>query len=161
MTVIFFCVRVNSSCIFHSQLPLTIFIVVFFFAIYCHLLSFLKNQKILLSPTFTIYISHLFHHKYIDKSFTKGNKKQVSLRNQFSCETSFHQFSCQTSFPAKPVSLPSQFPCQTSFPSFPTKPVSLPNQFLRQTSFPAKPVSLPNQLPYQTNIGCKFFKSLM
>ena len=49
----FFCIRVNSSWIFHSQLPLTHFYSCFF-AIYCHLLSFLKNHKILLSLTFAL-----------------------------------------------------------------------------------------------------------
>ena len=117
MTV-FFCIRVISSWIFHSQIPLTHFYsCFFFFAIYCHLLSFLNNHKILLSLTFALYISNLFHHKYIDKSFSKGNKKQVSLQNQFPCKTSFplqNQFPSKTSVPAKPVSLETNIGCRSS-----------------------------------------------
>ena len=94
---------------FILNFPWPIFIDVVF-AIYCHLLSFLKNHKILLWLTFALCTSNLFHHKYIDKSFTNGNKKQVSLRNQFACETSF---------PAKPVCLRNQFACETSLPAKP------------------------------------------
>ena len=93
--------------IFNFPWPIFIDVV---FAIYCHLLSFLKNHKLLLSLTFALCTSNLFHHKYIDKSFTNGNKKQVSLRNQFACETSF---------PAKPVCLRNQFACETSLPAKP------------------------------------------
>ena len=67
----------------------------FFFANYCHLLSFLKDHKIILSLTFAL-LNNFFHHKYDDENFSKGNKKQDSLRNQFLRRTSFH---------AKPVSL--------------------------------------------------------
>ena len=49
----FFCIRVNSSWIFHSQLPLTHFYS-FFFAIYWYLLIFLKSHKIVLSLTFAV-----------------------------------------------------------------------------------------------------------
>ena len=129
---------------FILNFPWPIFIVVVF-AIYCHLLSFLKNHQILLSLTFALCTSNLFHHKYIDKRFTKGNKKtsfpakSVSPRNQFPRETSF---------PAKPVSPRNQFPRETSFPA---KPVSPRNQFPRETSFPAKPVSPRNQFPRETS----------
>ena len=96
MTV-FFCIRVNSSWIFHSQLPLTHFYSYFF----CHLLpsaQLLKKSQNFIVTNFCI-INTLFHHKYIDKSFTKGNKKMR--------------------FPAKAVSLPNQSPCQTSPPAKP------------------------------------------
>ena len=121
---------VDSSWIFHSQLPLTHFSSCFF-ANYCHLLSFLKKSQNCNVTNFCI-ISNLFHHKYNDKNFNKGNKKPVSLQNQLPCETSF---------PAKSASPPNQLPHQTSFP---TKPASPPNQLPRQTSFSAKPASLRN-----------------
>ena len=149
---------VDPSWIFHSALPLTHFFSCFFCANYCHSPSFLKKSQNYNVTNFSI-ISNLFHHKYNDKNISKSNKKPVSLRDQFSCETSFpakpvslpNQFPCQTSFPAKPVSLPNHFPCQTSFPA---KPVSLPNQFPCQTSFPAKPVSLGN-IGYRTYLSFK------
>ena len=72
-------VMVDSSWIFHSQLPLTHISSCVFFANYCHLLSFLKNYKVVMSLCI---LSNLFHHKYNDKNFSKGNKKPVSLRNQ-------------------------------------------------------------------------------
>ena len=78
----FFCIRLNSSCIFHFQLPLTHFYSCFFF---CHLMPFayfLKKSQNFIVTNFCI-TSTLFHHKYIDRSFTKGNKKPVSLPNQF------------------------------------------------------------------------------
>ena len=95
-------IMVDSSWIFHSQLSLTLFSSFFFLANYCDLLSFLKNHKIVMS----LIISNLFYHKYNDKNFSKGNKKQGSLRNQFPRKTNF---------PAKPVSPRNQFPCKTSF----------------------------------------------
>ena len=116
----FFCIMVDPSWIFHSALPLTHFSSCFFCANYCHSPSFLKKSQNYNVTNFSI-ISNLFHHKYNDKNISKSNKRPVSLRDQFSCETSF---------PAKPVSLRDQFPCQTSFPA---KPVSLPNQFPWET----------------------------
>ena len=92
-----FCMLVDSSWISFST-PLTHFswcCFFFFFANYCHLLSFLKDHKIILSLTFAL-LNNFFHHKYDDGNFSKGNKKQDSLRNQFLRRTSFH---------AKPVSL--------------------------------------------------------
>ena len=106
----FFCIMVDSSWIFHSQLPLTHFSSCFF-ANYCHLLSFLKKSQNCNVTNFCI-ISNLFHHKFNDKRFSKGNKKPVFLRNQFPCKTSF---------PAKLVSLRNQFPSETSFHA---KPIS-------------------------------------
>ena len=64
---------------FILNFPWLIFLVAFFFANYCHLLSFLKNYKVVMSLCI---LSNLFHHKYNDKNFSKGNKKPVSLRNQ-------------------------------------------------------------------------------
>ena len=52
MTV-FFCIMIDSIWIFHSRLPL-IHISCCFFGNYCHLLSFLKNHKIVMSLTFTL-----------------------------------------------------------------------------------------------------------
>ena len=63
----------------------------FFFFFFCQL----KDHKIILSLTFAL-LNNFFHHKYDDENFSKGNKKQGSLRNQFPRRTSFH---------AKPVSL--------------------------------------------------------
>ena len=132
---------VDSSWIFHSQLPLTHFSSCFF-ANYCHLLSFFKKSQNCNVTNFCI-ISNLFHHKYNDKSFSNSNKKSVSLQNQFPRETSF---------PAKPVSPRNQLPRETRFPA---KPVSPRNQFSRETSFPAKPVSPRNQFPHETNFPAK------
>ena len=95
MTVFFFCIRVNSCWIFHSQLPLTHF----YSCLFCHLLpsaQFLKKSQNFIVTNFCI-ISTLFHHKYIDKSFTKGNKKQVSLPNQHWMQK-FFKFLMQKSF---------------------------------------------------------------
>ena len=36
-----------------------------------------------MSLTFALQVYNLFHHRYIDKSFTKGNKRQVFLQSQF------------------------------------------------------------------------------
>ena len=114
MTV-FFCIMVDSSWIFHSQLPLTHFSSCFF-ANYCHLLSFLKKSQNCNVTNFCI-ISNLFHHKYNDKNFSKGNKKRVSPRNQ--CPR-------QTSAPVKPAPRQNQRPRETNGPA---RPVSPPNQF--------------------------------
>ena len=121
---------VNSSWIFYSQLYLTHFSsCIFFLTNYCHLLSFLKQSQNRNVTNFCI-ISNLFHHKYNDKKFVKGNKKPDSLRNQFLCKTSFHcktSFPCETSFPCK-----TSFPCETSFPcktSFPAEPVPVLNKY--------------------------------
>ena len=114
MTVSFSVLWLTQVGYFILNFPWLIFLIGFFCANYCNLLSFLKKSQNCNVTNFSI-ISNLFHHKYNDKNISKGNKKPVSLR---------HQFPCQTSFPAKPVSLPNQFPCQTSFPA---KPVSLRN----------------------------------
>ena len=133
----FFCIRVTSSWIFHSQLPVTHFYsCFFFFAIYCNLLNSVKKSQNFIVTNFCI-VSTLFHHKYIDKSFTKGSKKPVSLRAK------------PASPPAKPVFLPA-------------KPVSLQGKpvFLgaKSVSLRAKPVSLPAKPVYWMQ---KFFKFLM
>ena len=76
---------------FILSFPSQIFLVEFL----CQLLPsswFLKNSENCNVTNFCI-ISNLFHHKYNDKIFRTGNKKQVPLRNQLPCETSF---------PAKP-----------------------------------------------------------
>ena len=114
MTIFFFCTMVDSSWIFHSQLPLTHFSSSFF-ANYCHLISFFKKPQNCNVTNFYI-ISNLFHHKYNDKNFRIGNKKPVSLRNQ--------------SHPVKPISPPVKpiSPCETNLPpqnqSPPAKPIS-------------------------------------
>ena len=125
---------------FSTSLAWLIFLVVFFFANYCHLLSFLKKSQNCSVTNFCI-VSNLFLHEYNDKNFSKGNKKQVSLWNQCHCET------------RKPVFLWNQFPCDASFPG---TPVSPRHQFPCDTSFPATPVSPRNQYWIQ-----KFFKFLM
>ena len=106
----FFCIMVDSSWIFHSQLPLTHFSSCFF-ANSCHLLSFLKKSQNCNVTNFCI-ISNLFHHKYNDKNFSKGNKKPVSLRNQFPWP---NQFPRQTSVLTKPAPPPNQYWMQKSF----------------------------------------------
>ena len=106
----FFCIMVDSSWIFHSQLPLTHFSSCFS-ANYCHLLSFLKKSQNCNVTNFCI-ISNLFHHKYNDKNFSKGNKKPVSLRNQFPWP---NQFPRQTSVLTKPAPPPNQHWMQKSF----------------------------------------------
>ena len=68
----FFCVMVDSSWIFQSQLPLT------------HFSSFLVITAIcwvsqIITKLWLIMIN-LFHHKCNDKNFKKGNKKPVSPR---------------------------------------------------------------------------------
>ena len=145
---------------FILNFPWLIFLVYFFiFLFFCQLLpsaSFLKKSQNCNVTNFCI-ISNLFNHKYNDKHFSKGNKKQVSLQSHFPCEASF---------PVKPVSLRSQFPCEASFPS---KPVSLRSQFPFEASFPLKPVSLRSQFPCETSFSAKpnqywmqkFFKVLM
>ena len=89
------------------------FYLVLFIANCCHLLSFLKNHKIVISlvtlVNFSI-ISNLFHHKYNDKNFSKGNEKPVSPRNQF-CQQ--NQFPDETSPPAKPAPRWDQPPHET------------------------------------------------
>ena len=94
-----FCMLVDSSWISFSTSLDSFFQMLFFFfhffANYCHLLSFLKDRKVILSLTFAL-LNNFFHHKYDDENFSKSNKKQDSLRNQFPRRTSFH---------AKPVSL--------------------------------------------------------
>ena len=79
---------VDSSWIFHSQLPFTHFSSSFF-ANYCHLISFFKKPQNCNVTNFCI-ISNFFPHKYNDTNFRIGNKKLVSPRNQ--------------SHPAKPIS---------------------------------------------------------
>ena len=95
---------------FILNFPWLIFLVVFF-ANYCHLLSFFKKSQNCNVTNFCI-ISNLFHHKYNDKNFSKGNKKPVSLRNQFPWP---NQFPRQTSVPTKPAPPPNQYWMQKSF----------------------------------------------
>ena len=126
MTV-FFCIMVDSSWISFSTSFDSFFQLVFFF---CQLLpsaQFLKKLQNCNVTNFCI-VNNLFQHKYNDKNFSKGNKKQVSLRNQLPFETSF---------PAKPASPRNQLPCETSFSA---KTASLRNQVLCKSSFLAKPV---------------------
>ena len=71
------------SWIFHSQLPFwLIFLVVFFLPITAICLVSLKKSQNGNITNFCI-ISSLFHHKYNDKIFSKGKKKKVSPRKQF------------------------------------------------------------------------------
>ena len=60
---------------FILNFPWLIFLVVFF-ANYCHLLSFFKKSQNCNVTNFCI-ISNLFHHKYNDKNFSKGNKNNL------------------------------------------------------------------------------------
>ena len=104
MTV-FFCIVVDFKLDFIRNFPWIIFLFgVFFFANYCHLLSFLKNSQNCNVTNFYI-INNLFHHKDNDKNFSKGKKKQVFLRSQFPCKVNVA---------AKPVSLRSQCPYETN-----------------------------------------------
>ena len=130
----FFCIMVDSSWIFQSQLPLT------------HFSSFLPITAIcwvyqIITKLWLIMIN-LFHHKYNDKNFKKGNKKPVSPP-----PTSFPW--CNQFPPAQPAPPHNQSPqCNqsprtTSIP--PTQPVS-----------PPQPVSPRNQYWMK-----KFFKPLM
>ena len=82
---LFFCI---SSWIFHSQLPLTHFFSCFFFWQLLPPAKFLKKSQNCNVTNFCI-VSNLFHHKYNDKDFSKGNKKQVYLPNQFACQINF------------------------------------------------------------------------
>ena len=88
-----FYMLVDSSWIsFSTSLDSSFHLLFFlFFFFFCQL----KDHKIILSLTFAL-LNNFFHHKYDDENFSKGNKKQGSLRNQFPRRTSFH---------AKPVSL--------------------------------------------------------
>ena len=79
---------ISFSTSLDSSFQMLFFLFFFFF---CQL----KDHKIILSLTFAL-LNNFFHHKYDDENFSKGNKKQDSLRNQFLRRTSFH---------AKPVSL--------------------------------------------------------
>ena len=79
---------ISFSTSLDSSFQMLFFLFFFFF---CQL----KDHKIILSLTFAL-LNNFFHHKYDDENFSKGNKKQGSLRNQFPRRTSFH---------AKPVSL--------------------------------------------------------
>ena len=101
-----FFIMVDSSWIFHSQLPLTHFSSCFF-ANYCHLPSFLKKSQNCNVTNFCT-IPNLFQHKYNGKNFSKYNKKQVSPRNQSPRETNF---------PAKPASPQNQLPHKTNIGS--------------------------------------------
>ena len=79
---------ISFSTSLDSSFQMLFFLFFFFF---CQL----KDHKIILSLTFAL-LNNFFHHKYDDENFSKSNKKQDSLRNQFPRRTSFH---------AKPVSL--------------------------------------------------------
>ena len=64
--------------------------------------SFLSKSQYCNVTNFCI-ISNLFHNKYNNENFSKRNKKPVSQKNQFPCETSF---------PVKEVSLQNQYSMQ-------------------------------------------------
>ena len=116
---------VDSSWIFHSQLPFTHFSSSFF-ANYCHLISFFKKPQNCNVTNFCI-ISNFFPHKYNDKNFRIGNKKLVSPRNQSHLAKSI-------SHPAKPIPHPAK-----PIPH-PAKPIPHP---AKPISPPAKPISPP------------------
>ena len=85
---------------FILNFPWLIFLVRYFFANYwCHLISFLKNHKVIMSLTFALFLI----------CFT------TSIMIKILARVTWNQFLRQTSFPAKPVFLPNQFPHQTSF----------------------------------------------
>ena len=54
-----------------------------FFSNWCHLLSFLKNHKIMQTVTNFCIIHNFFHHRHNDKNLSKGDRKQISLQNQY------------------------------------------------------------------------------
>ena len=124
----FFCIMVDSSWIFQSQLPLT------------HFSSFLPITAIcwvyqIITKLWLIMIN-LFHHKYNDKNFKKGNKKPVSPP--------------PTSFP------PHNQPPRTTSPPSATSPPAQPVSPPRNQYPPPQPVSPRNQYWMK-----KFFKLLM
>ena len=93
---------------FILNFPWFMFLVGVFLANYCHLLSYLKNHKIVMPVTFALLVIY----------FT------TSIMIKILARVTRSKFPCKTSFPAKPVSLQNQFPCKTSFPA---KTVSLRN----------------------------------
>ena len=80
MTV-FFCIMIDSSWIFHSQLPL-IHISCWFFWQLLPSAQFLKKSQNCHVTNFYI-ISNLFHYKYDNKNFSNGSAKADFLRNQY------------------------------------------------------------------------------
>ena len=63
--------------------------------------------------------SNMFHHKYKDKSFSGGKRKQVSLRNESPCKTSFSvKRVCKTESPILQIPIFIENPTYPFFANF-------------------------------------------